>query len=116
MRFSSYASLIATGFVVANFLVLRPPRALLVANEVYLLVAVLAVFSTVLPLWLMAEGLKRIGANQLSLVGCIGPLATMAFAAAFLDEPVTGSQLAGAALVLTGVVIISLRPEASAKG
>jgi drug/metabolite transporter (DMT)-like permease len=75
------------------------------------LVAVLAVFSTVLPLWLMAEGLKRIGANQVSLTGCIGPVATMAFAWMFLGESVSAEQLAGAMLVLAGVLIISLKPR-----
>lgn len=111
MRFSAYASLIATGFVIAHFSATRPLQALVVAEEVYLLVAVLAVFSTVLPLWLMAEGLKRIGANQVSLTGCIGPVATMAFAWMFLGEPVSAEQLAGAALVLAGVLIISLKPR-----
>jgi len=111
MRFSAYASLIATGFVIAHFLAIRPLQALVVTQEVYGLVAVLAVFATVLPLWLMAEGLKRIGANQVSLVGCVGPLATMAFAWMFLDETVTLVQLSGAALVLAGVLIITLKPQ-----
>lgn len=113
MRFSAYASLIATGFVMAHFLAVRPLQALVVAREVYGLVAILAVFATVLPLWLMAEGLKRIGANQLSLVGCIGPLATLAFAWVFLGETVTPVQFAGALLVLAGVLIISLKPRAA---
>jgi len=111
MRFSAYASLIATGFVLAHFTATRPLEALHAGPEVYALVAVLAVFSTVLPLWLMAEGLRRIGASQVSLIGCIGPVATLAFAALFLGEAVTGMQLAGAALVLAGVLIISLRPR-----
>ncbi|MBM3374069.1 MAG: DMT family transporter, partial [Betaproteobacteria bacterium] len=111
MRFSAYASLIATGFVLAHFTATRPLEALHAGPEVYALVAVLAVFSTVLPLWLMAEGLRRIGASQVSLIGCIGPVATLAFAALFLGEAVTAMQLAGAALVLAGVLIISLRPR-----
>lgn len=111
MRFSAYASLIATGFVIAHFLAIRPLQALVVAHEVYTLVAILAVFATVLPLWLMAEGLKRIGANQVSLVGCVGPLATMVFAWMFLGEAMTLVQLAGAALVLAGVLIITLKPQ-----
>jgi len=111
MRFSAYASLIATGFVLAHFIASRPLEALHAVPEVYALVAVLAVFSTVLPLWLMAEGLRRIGASQVSLIGCIGPVATLAFAALFLGEAVTAMQLAGGALVLAGVLIISLRPR-----
>jgi drug/metabolite transporter (DMT)-like permease len=113
MRFSAYASLIATGFVIAHFLAIRPLQALVVVHEVYVLVAVLAVFATVLPLWLMAEGLKRIGANQVSLVGCVGPLATMAFAWMFLGEAMTLVQLAGATLVLAGVLIITLKPQSA---
>lgn len=113
MRFTAYASLLATGFVMAHFFAIRPAQALVVDNEVYVLVTVLAVFSTVIPLWLMAEGLKRIGANQVSLVGCIGPLATMAFAWAFLDETITLTQFAGAILVLAGVLIISVKPQSA---
>jgi drug/metabolite transporter (DMT)-like permease len=58
-----------------------------------------------------AEGLKRIGANQVSLIACIGPIATIVFAWMFLDEPVTAVQSAGAAFVLAGVMIISLKPS-----
>lgn len=113
MRFSAYASLIATGFVIAHFFAIRPLQTLIVDQQVYVLVAVLAVFATVLPLWLMAEGLNRIGANQVSLVGCVGPLATMAFAWMFLGETITLVQLAGATLVLAGVLIITLKPQSA---
>lgn len=82
----------------------------------YWLTLVLAIFSTVLPLWLIAEGLKRIGANQVSLVACIGPIATIALAQVFLGEPITFAQLAGALLVLAGVIIISVKPQAPASG
>ena len=111
MRFSAYASLIATGFVISHFTATRPLQALVVDEQVYVLVTVLAIFSTVLPLWLMAEGLKRIGANQVALTGCIGPVATMVFAALFLGETTTAIQMAGAALVLAGVLLISLKPR-----
>lgn len=111
MRFTAYASMSASFFVVAHFMVTHGPARLVVAHEVYGLTLLMAVLSTVLPLWLMAEGLKRIGANQVSLVGCIGPISTIAFAHAFLGEPVTGYQLAGATLVLAGVMIISVKPQ-----
>jgi drug/metabolite transporter (DMT)-like permease len=62
----------------------------------------------------MAEGLKRIGANQLSLVGCVGPLATLVFGWLFLDEVITVIQLIGATFVLGGVVLISLKPQTTA--
>lgn len=112
MRFTAYASIVATGFVLGTFLPLRGASALLVQHDVYGLTVILALFCTVLPLWLMAEGLKRIGPNRASLVACIGPIATMLMAWMFLDEPITGVQAIGAALVLAGVMIISVKPAA----
>ncbi|MGZ5138999.1 MAG: DMT family transporter [Burkholderiales bacterium] len=77
-----------------------------VAHPVYGLTLI-----TVLLLWLMAEGLKRIGANQVALVACIGPISTIALAHFFLGEPVSKVQLVAAGFVLAGMVIISLRPH-----
>ena len=66
-----------------------------------------------LPLWLMAEGLRRIGANQTVLVACIGPISTIVLANIFLGEPISAAQLFGAILVLVGVMIISVKPQAA---
>jgi drug/metabolite transporter (DMT)-like permease len=89
MRFTAYAATSASFFVIAHFMALRGPSQLVVANDVYWLVLIMAIFTTVTPLWLMAEGLKRIGANQVALVGCIGPLSTMVFGQIFLGERIT---------------------------
>ena len=71
----------------------------------------LGTVSTVLPTFLTSAALKRIGANQVALTGCIGPVATMAFAWLFLGEKMSTVQMAGAALVLAGVLLISLKPR-----
>jgi drug/metabolite transporter (DMT)-like permease len=112
MRFTAYASISATVFVLGTFVGTHGVGELAVAREVYALTVLLAVVATVLPLWLMAEGLRRIGANQSSLLACIGPISTIGLAHVFLGEPITSVQIAGAALVLAGVVIITLRPRA----
>src|SRR4029079_7527958 len=106
MRFTAYASISASCFVIAHFMVAHGPARLAVAHEVYWLTLVMAVLSTVLPLWLMAEGLKRIGANQAAWVGCVGPIATIVLAHFCLREAITPVQMAGAGLVLAGVMII----------
>ena len=115
MRFTAYASLSASCFVIAHFMITHGPARLAVAHQVYWLTLLMAIVSTVLPLWLMAEGLRRIGANQAALVACIGPISTIALAHFFLGEPVTVYQMAGAALVLGGVMIISVKPQAGAQ-
>ncbi len=114
MRFTAYASIAASAFVILHFMVTHGPSRLVVPHQVYWLTLVMAVFSTVLPLWLMAEGLRRIGPNQTALVGCIGPVSTILFAYVFLSEPITLLQMAGALLVLAGVMIISLKPQVAA--
>ena len=75
---------------------------------VYWLALVMAVFSTVMPIVLTSEGIRRIGASHASIIGSVGPLATIFLGAIFLGEPVTLVQIAGALFVLGGVLTISL--------
>ena len=115
-RFTASASIVASAFVILHFMITHGPSQLAVPHQVYWLTIVMAVFSTVLPLWLMAEALRRIGANQAALVGCVGPVSTILFANVFLSEPITLVQMSGALLVLAGVMIISFRPQTPARG
>lgn len=114
MRFTAYASLCATCFIIIHIAATHGLPRLLVPRPVFGLMLLMALLSTVLPMWLIAEAMKRIGANKTALIGCIGPVSTLALAHLFLGEPVNGIQLAGAAFVLCGVMIISLRPKAPA--
>ena len=75
----------------------------------YGLAIAMAVVSTVLPVFITSEALKRIGANQVALYGALGPATTIFFGWLGLDEIMTPVQLAGAALVLAGVVLVTLK-------
>jgi len=66
--------------------------------------------STVLPTWLIAEAVRRLGANTASLIGSLGPVFTIGLGAMILGEAVHWIQLAGAALVLGGVMLVTLKP------
>jgi drug/metabolite transporter (DMT)-like permease len=70
----------------------------------------MAVFSTVLPVFLTAEALRRIGANQVALLGALGPVTTLFSGSTGLDETLAPVQWAGVALVLAGVMLVTLRP------
>ena len=112
-RFTAYASGTACAFVIIQFLLMRDLRALDLPPPVYVYGATMAIVCTVLPLWMIAEGIRRIGANQSSLLSSIGPVATIALAAILLDEPITVVQICGAALVLGGVWLVSVKREAA---
>lgn len=109
MRFTAYAMSAASGFCILQFLLLRPVSALRMPGEVYGLAVAIAAVSTVLPVFITAEALKRIGANQVALLGALGPVTAIFFGWAGLDEFMTPVQLGGAALVLAGVVLVTLR-------
>jgi drug/metabolite transporter (DMT)-like permease len=109
-RLTGYVMSLSSAFVLAQFLSTRPLTALAQPGSVYALVVAMALFATVLPVWLTAEGIHRMGAKAVSIFGSVGPVLTIAFGAVFLGEPVTLRQLAGAALILAGVLLVTLKP------
>ena len=76
------------------------------SQTAWLTIVGLVVFSTVLPLFLVAEGVRRIGAARASLISTVGPPAT-AFMAHFVTGEVLGpTQWLGVLIVLVGVFFI----------
>tara|TARA_B100001057_G_scaffold112876_1_gene111066 strand:+ start:540 stop:1355 length:816 start_codon:yes stop_codon:yes gene_type:complete len=71
--------------------------------------AALVVFSTVLPLFLMAEGVRRVGASKASLISTLGPPATAIMAQELTSEILAPAQWLGIALVLIGVMALEVR-------
>ena len=110
IRFTAYATTVASIFCIAQFFLFRPLSALALPPPVYGIAIAMAIFSTVLPVFVTSEALRRIGANQVALVGALGPVTTIFFGWMGLDETMTPVQLAGAALVLGGVMLVTLRP------
>jgi drug/metabolite transporter (DMT)-like permease len=115
-RFIAWAMLASTVFVLLQFALTRSATELVVPLRIHALSLTMAVFSTVVPTWLIAEAISRLGANQTSLVGSLGPVFTIALGALVLGESVQLVQLIGAALVLAGVMLVTLKPRAPATG
>ncbi len=111
VRFTAYAMTVASLLCIAQFLLLRPFTALLLPGAVYALAIALAVFATVVPVFMVSEALRRIGANQVAMFGCLGPVTTIFFGILGLDEKMSLLQAFGAVLVLAGVVLVTLDPH-----
>lgn len=108
-RFTAYAMVVASAASLIQFAVTHPLSASLhLSSRVYELGPAMALFSTVLPVFLLSAAIRRIGAGHTSLIGSIGPVATIYLAHVFLGETVSLLQIAGSSLVLAGVLIISL--------
>jgi drug/metabolite transporter (DMT)-like permease len=100
---------VATLPAMVQFFILEPIGALDLPRAVWCYAAIMATVSTVLPVFLQAEALKRIGANRFALIGAVGPVSVAATSALGLEEPFGVYQAAGAALVIGGVLLVSLR-------
>ena len=110
LRFIAWAMLTSAGFVIVQFLLTRPLAALAAPPSIQALSLVMALLSTVLPTFLVAEAIKRIGANRTSLIGSLGPVFTIGLGWWILGEAAHWIQLLGAALVLCGVTLVTMKP------
>jgi drug/metabolite transporter (DMT)-like permease len=109
MRFTAYSMAVATVPALVQFFLLEPASALELPANVWTYAIILATASTVLPLFLQAEALRRIGATEFALVGAVSPVSVAIMSAVGLGEPFGLPQVAGAALVIGGVLLVSLK-------
>lgn len=70
-----------------------------------------AIGCTVLPSFLIAAGIARIGAERAAMMGMIGPACTLLLGNVLLDEPLTAMHIAGATLVLGGILFRGRTPS-----
>jgi drug/metabolite transporter (DMT)-like permease len=111
-RFTAYVMTVACAACLVQFAVTHPVAALKLPARVYELSIGMAVFSTVLPAFLLAAAMRRIGSMHTSMIGSIGPVSTILLAYVFLGERMSPEQIAGSILVLIGVLMISLKKRA----
>lgn len=107
IRLTAYAMCVSSFAVFAQFAVLNPISALRQPPAVYWLSLLNALLCTVLPVFATMLAVERIGAGRASMASMVGPVSTIALAYLFLDERISIWQLAGTALVLTGIYVLT---------
>jgi drug/metabolite transporter (DMT)-like permease len=105
-RYTCYAMIAATVAIVLHCLIANGLDLFRFAAPVYGLALLMAVLVTVIPTFMIAEGIKRIGSGNASIVASIGPIFTIVLATTLLDETISLFQLVGTVLVLLGVFLI----------
>lgn len=110
-RFTAYVMMVASAASLLQFALMRPMSALDLPLHVYQLAIAMAIFSTVLPAFLLSYAIRRIGSGRASLIGSIGPVSTIYMAYVFLNENISLLQVLGSSLVLIGVLIISMNTQ-----
>lgn len=106
-KFNSYAMSFAALGVLLHFYFTDNQSLLHFSPLVYFYSFSMAIISTVIPSYLVTEGIKRIGSDNAAIVGSVGPVSTILLAYFFLNEPISAFQIAGTVLILFGVLLIS---------
>ena len=112
-KFNSYAMSFACLGVLIHFALTSNNSLIGFSTDVYIYSALMALLSTVVPSYLISEGIKRIGSDNAAIVGSVGPVSTIIQAYYFLDEPFLAMQIIGTILVLVGVLIIGKKSKNS---
>jgi drug/metabolite transporter (DMT)-like permease len=106
-RLVAYAMSVSTVAVLLHFGLARPWSSLQTVAAVHGLSVINAIFCTVAPVVLTMLAVARIGAPGAAQAGMLGPVSTLFLGFWLLGEPITLRQLAGSALVLLGIYVLS---------
>ena len=106
-KFNSYAMSFACIGVLLHYYFTSNQSLVGFPALVYAYTLSMALLSTVIPTYLITEGIKRIGSDNAAIAGSVGPVSTIIQANIFLHEPVFALQVAGTGLILVGVLLIS---------
>lgn len=111
MRLAGLAGGASSVLVLGHFLLAGHPGALAaLPAAVWWNAGLMAVLSTVLPVYWMALAIARMGAPQAAAIGSLGPVLTMLASWALLGERMSLAQAGGLALVMFGVARLKPKP------
>jgi drug/metabolite transporter (DMT)-like permease len=107
LKFSCYAMIAATITAVIQSYLHNSLDIFNFPKEVYVLNIWMVLIATVIPIFLIVEGIRIVGAGNSGIIGFTGPVSTILLAYIFLNEKITGLQLLGTAVVLAGIFLIT---------
>jgi len=110
-KFNSYAMTFACIAVLIHFFVTSSQSLWNLDSLVYVYSFAMAIIGTVVPSYLVTQGIKRIGSDNAAIVGSIGPVSTILQAFIFLGEPIFFLQIVGTACILFGILLIGRRQK-----
>ena len=106
-KFTCYAMMAATVPALVQSMIHNQMNIFNFPTPVYSLAMWMVLIATVIPTFLIVEGIRLVGANNSGIIGAVGPVSMIVLANIYLDEKVTIMQLVGTAIVLAGVFLIT---------
>lgn len=109
VAFTVYAMTAATVALCLHFFIENPVSTFSLNVRAWQLLIFMVLFVTVIPVFMIAESVRQIGAQRAALISTIGPPSTILLATLILDESMLFGQLGGVLLILVGIVLLEIR-------
>ena len=110
-HFTAWAMTGAALATLFHFVITQPISQLSVDNDVLGITAIMALFATILPAFLINAGIQRIGASMAAIIGTAGPVFTLIMAWLFLGENLSSIQLLGMTVIILGALLPVLEKQ-----
>jgi drug/metabolite transporter (DMT)-like permease len=114
-RFTAYAMLASTAGVFIHFTLQGSYVALKAGADLWGYGLLLAIVATVIPSFMISNGLKRIGSNNVAIISSVGPVSTIVQAHFILGEKIFAAQVIGTILVIAGVLLIGWKSQTAGR-
>ena len=106
-KFTIYVMLVSCIVFIIHFIAVNQTVLLSVAQEVYVIGFFMAVFSTVLPSFLITYSISLIGANNTAIVGSVGPISTILLAYFILGERLGVFEIFGGGVIFLSILYLT---------
>lgn len=107
-HYTAYVMSVSCLIMILHFFINKPTNIFHLNIAYYQIGILLAILTTVIPTFLLAEGIKIIGASKTALVASIGPVVTIFLGYWILNETISEYEILGTLLVISGVLWISI--------
>ena len=84
---------------------------LIISQETWILLSLMVIFATVIPLAMIADGIRQIGAQRAAIASTVGPPATAVIAVFMLGERLLPLQVLGIAIVVLAILYMELHSQ-----
>lgn len=111
-KYTSYALSISGICIVVHFFIAREIDLLFTLSaRIYFLGFLMAIVSTVIPVFMLTQGIKRIGSTKSAILGTFGPVSTILLGYYLLGEKIGILEIIGTFFILFGVLILSVQKK-----
>lgn len=108
VRFTTTASLTMCICIIIHAFISGKAHISGLDKHVYIDSILMATLSTVIPVYMFNYAMEKLGASNVSIISCAGPVCTLVYSAFLLDEPITLFQVIGTFIVMGGIMFVYL--------